>query len=296
MISVSIVIVTHNSDWNIGPCLDSIFDQDFKDFELTVVDNASVDTTKIIINNKFPHVRIIENSENRGSCIAWNQGIAHTSGKYVLCLNDDVTLRSDFLSKMYYCMEDKVTLGALQPKMLSPVTGKIDSVGIHLTVFRKFCDVGSGKDDGEEFNKEQYIFGACGAAVFYRREALDSIKQRNEYFDEDFFCLVEDVDVSWRMQNKGWSTLYYPSAVGTHIRGMSRRRDSFSQFLCMRNRYLMIIKNESLRGIPGLIAAFIIYDSWRNLYMFAVNPRYFFKAAGELIRLFPKMIRKRRGK
>jgi GT2 family glycosyltransferase len=105
MISVSIVMVTHNSDWHLGACLDSIFKQDFKDFELVVVDNASKDTTLTILKNKFPNVPVIENTVNNGSCIAWNQGITHTSGKYVLCLNDDVTLKEDFLSKLYSCME-----------------------------------------------------------------------------------------------------------------------------------------------------------------------------------------------
>lgn len=78
----------------------------------------------------------------------------------------------------------------------------IYSAGICPSFLWRFYDTGSGKEDSLEFGEKRYVFGISAAAAIYRREARESIKQGKEYFDEDFFHLFDDVDVSWRMQKK----------------------------------------------------------------------------------------------
>jgi len=292
MKKISIIIVTFNSSQHIGYCLDSVFNQSFNDYEVIVVDNASEDRTKEILKNRYPDILLIENPRNYGFSKAVNQGIVVASGKLVLCLNDDTRLNTDFLANIHKPMEIENDIGAVQPKVLKP-DNRIDTAGIYLSAFRRFYDIGNGEIDTEKFGQQRYVFGACAAAVLYRKEALEEIRQEDEYFDEDFFCIAEDVDISWRMRKKGWKILYYPDAVCIHTGGASRNNSAIRQYFSMRNRYLMVLKNESLVGFLKFLVVFFLYDIWRNLYMFLMRPRYFLKASYEIIELFPKMIGKR---
>lgn len=293
MREISIILVTHNSSGQIADCLDSIFEQEYKDYELIVVDNVSEDDTKQILRNKNFAITLIENFKNYGYSKALNQGIARAIGKFILCLNDDIKLSNNFLKNIHNAIENQERVGAVQPKVFRPDGKIIDTTGIFLSFLRRFYDVGSGRFDGAEFSRPKLVFGACDAAALYRKEALETIRQGEEYFDEDFFGIVEDVDISWRMQKKGWKILYYPEAICFHNGGVSRRKDKLSQFFTMRNRYLLLLKNESLLGLLRLPFVFLAYDLWRNLYMLLFNPRHFLKASSDIIKLSPKMLKKR---
>jgi len=293
MKAISIILVTFNSSTHIESCLDSIFNQSFKDYEVIVIDNASTDETKSLLKAKYRDVTLLENSENFGPCHARNQGITKASGKFILCLDHDVKLLNNFLENMRKAIESQDTIGAAGAKILMVNAKTIYSTGIYPSYLWRFYDIGSGREDGPGFREKKYVFGVSAAAVIYRREALETIKQNEEYFDEDFFYFFEDVDVSWRIKKRGWHLIYAPDAECLHISGRSRNKDKISQYLCMRNRYLLIMKNESSRGLLRCLIVFFIYDLWRDLFMLIVNPKYFLKAAFEVIKLLPRMFKKR---
>lgn len=294
MNKASIVIVTYNSSPYIEPCLDSILTQGFKDYEVIVIDNASKDATKSILRAKYPNVVLIENPKNFGTCKARNQGIAKAKGKFILCLDHDVRLVGNFLADIYNTIGSQDNLGAVGPKILMRDGKTVYSRGVRLSYLRRFHDIGSGKTDEAKLEQKKYVFGISAAAAIYRKEALESIKQGGEYFDEDFFYFLEDIDLSWRMQKKGWRILYTPQVECLHSGGRSRNKDKISQYLCMRNRYLLIMKNESLLGFLRLFIVFFVYDLWRNIFMFIINPKYFLKATLEVLKLSPKILKKRR--
>ncbi len=293
MSMISIVLVTYNSQDCIESCLDSVFTQDFKDYEIIVVDNASEDKTVQILKNEYQSSALIENKKNYYLSKALNQGITVSKGDFILVMNDDIILKKGFLENIYSAVKGNAVVAAVQPKVLKPDEKTADTLGINLSFFRRFSDI--GRDEiAADFNKQKYIFGASAAACLYRRQALELVKQNGEYFDEDFLCISEDVDLSWRLHKKGWRILYWPLAACVHRGGISRKKCKFAQYLSMRNRYLMILKNESLFGFLSFPVIFVIYDLWRNLYMIFTNTGYFFKAAREVIMLAPKMIKKRR--
>ena len=293
MKTISIVLVTYNAQHYIESCLDSIFKQGFREYEIIVIDNASQDTPKSLIKNRYIDITLIENRENFGACYARNQGIRKAKGEFILFLDHDVILLNNFLKKIYQAIESNYNIGAAGAKILLNDKKTIYSAGIHFSWLWRFSDIGSGKIDSPKFNHRKFVFGVSQAAALYRREALESIRQGEEYFDKDFFYFFEDVDVCWRLQKKGWKILYTPEAECLHIAGRSRNKDRVSQYLCMRNRYLMIIKNESPFGLLRFSIVFFVYDFWRNLFMVMINPWYFLKGLFEVARLVPKMIRKR---
>ena len=271
MSEISIIILTFNSIKFVKSCLDSIFSQDFQNSEVIVIDNGSRDGTVSFIKENYPRVNLIENKDNLGAAKARNQGIEVTKEKWILTLDCDTILEKDFLSKILRLIKNlSPKIGIIQPKILMADKNTIYSCGICLSqLLRRFYDIGKGKFDNGRFDKPQYIFGACSAAALYRREMLETIKEDMGYFDERFFFLVEDVDLAWRAQKKGWRTLYHPEAVCCHNGNSSSLNKSLRQFLCWRNRIFMLKKYRLNRFKLTII--YLFYDLPRLFVLFLSN-------------------------
>ncbi len=104
------------------------------------------------------------------------------------------------------------------------------------------------EDEGQyDDTANRRVFGVCGAAPFYRRTMLEDIRICGEFFDEDFVNYVEDVDLSWRAQLRGWTCVYNPKAIAYHERGATRKNSNKIKrdYLVhgFRNRYCSIVKN-----------------------------------------------------
>ncbi len=249
MSEISIIILTLNSISFIKSCLYSIFVQEgYQNFEIIVVDNGSKDDTVSFIKENYPQIILIENKQNLGACRARNQGIKESRGEWILTLDCDIILKKDFLFRLLNVIKDlSPQLGIIQPKILNVDRKTIYSTGIFFSSIRRFYDMDKGKKDNGKFNRSRYVFGACSAAAVYNRQMLEAIKEDTGYFDERFFFLVEDVDLAWRAQKKGWKALFYPEAVCYHNGNSSQAHKNIRQYYCFRNRYLMINKNERFR-------------------------------------------------
>jgi len=254
---VSVTIVTHNSEIFLNRCLESVFSQDYPSIEIIVVDNNSRDGTRQILAQYQSHLRIILNSENRGFAAAQNQAIREAQGEWVLALNPDVRLAPDFVSRVVRAGEVDAQIGTVCGKLLRagsaleiPFERLIDSAGIYFTPTFRHLDRGSNLPDGPEYNQPAFVFGATAAAALYRKRMIDDISVAGEFFDEDFVLYREDADVSWRAQLLGWQCLYYPEAVGYHVRsvlpGKRTQVPPDINRLSVQNRFLMRIKNAGL--------------------------------------------------
>ncbi len=254
--SVSVGIVTWNSAKYLDSCLQSLLDQNFPNVELTVVDNASKDNSIEIAKNYFPNVKIIPNKGNFGFCKGHNQAIDASSGQYYLPLNPDVVLDSDYISAAVDTMESDAQIGTIATKLYLGAPGdtplQIDLTGLFLDKKRRqylrgFCTVEKGL-----FAKREEVFGVDGAAPLYRRSMLEDIRINGQYFDNSFFAHKEDVDLSWRARIFGWRCVYTPDAVGYHRRTFQPgRRQNIEEIIklhAVKNRYLLLLKNESREG------------------------------------------------
>lgn len=104
--SVSIIIIAFNTVDYIKYCLDSVFSQNFKDFEVIIVDNASTDGTATIIKNYIAekqNVVFLQNDKNLGGAAAGNIGIKKARGEYVFIMDSDDIMPSDTLKTLYHC-------------------------------------------------------------------------------------------------------------------------------------------------------------------------------------------------
>ena len=90
----------------------------------------------------------------------------------------------------------------------------IDSTGIYFTPNMRHLDRGAEEQDRGQFDREQYVFGATGAAAMFRREFIEAVSVEGQFFDEEFFAFREDADLAWRAQLMGWKCLYTPQGSG----------------------------------------------------------------------------------
>ncbi len=218
--------------------------------EVVVVDNASSDGTAALAAR---HLRL----EQRVSyAAAINHAIAE-SGEAVLLLNADCFLAPGFLSAAL----DRLSadgVGSVAPKPLR-VAGperplhEVDATGMFVDRRRKNGLTGFGSPE-TQFSAPGEVFGANGAAALYRRETLlDCALQGREVLDEDMALWASDVDLAWRAQLLGWSCGYEPRALAHHIRTYSPATRPWmseqARRLQFRNRYLMMVKNETGAGL-----------------------------------------------
>ncbi len=294
MSDLSIIIVTYNSGQFIGGCLDSISGQTSKEFEVIIVDNNSTDKTLEIIMQKLPDARLISNKENVGFSRAVNQGIECSGGEFILMLNSDVVLHEDFIRQLKNALlRLPYNVGMISPKLLKMDKQRIDSTGLVLSKARRFYDRGQGSIDLGQFDSQQGIFGPCAAAAIYSKRLLEDIQIGNEYFDEDFFMILEDFDIAWRAKRYGWKAMFFPQLVCYHHGGISRKKSALCQYYTFRNRYLLLIKNAGVYELLMLLVLVPIYEIPRLLFLLLFNS-YAMRSLKEIKRLSPRMWKKRK--
>ncbi len=87
---VSVIIPSYNHERFIRDCIESVLSQTFQDFEIIITDDGSVDNTVNVIKNfSDPRIKLFVHIENRGACIAANNCLIHSSGKYIAMLSSD---------------------------------------------------------------------------------------------------------------------------------------------------------------------------------------------------------------
>lgn len=299
---ISIIIVNWNHADYLSACLDSIHEQTFNDYEVVIIDNNSQDDSLNKLKCLCENLKIKKLEDNFGFSKAFNLGLTLCEGDYILSLNPDVVLNKYFLEKIYAKISSNPLNGIVSPKLLrADNQQKIDSTGLFLNFLRNPFDRGQGEIDKGQYDKKELVFGACGAASLFSKKMIEELKINNEFLDEDFFAYYDDADISWRANIYGWRCIYTPDAVATHVRGWG---DTLSKFkkngknnyglrMALRNKYLMIIKNDHINELLWVIPILIIYDALKFLLLLFVNPKALFGYI-DLIRLFPNAVKKRK--
>ncbi|MFH1783029.1 MAG: glycosyltransferase family 2 protein [Candidatus Omnitrophota bacterium] len=268
---ISVIVVNHNRSALLKRCLESLRGQSLMDFEVIVVDNASSDDSVEMVKTYFQDAKVIQNTTNLYFSKAYNQGMEASYGSFILCLNNDAYLEKDFLKEALFAIGKDEKIGMVSGKILREDKLTIDSTGLFLGRNRKPIERGyglpsyakatEGRRDTGLYDKEEYIFGVSGSCAFYRKKMLEDIKDKHGYFDERFEMYYEDLDLSWRAQKKGWKAYYTPKAIAYHKRssGFFTIPDDLKKKY-IRNRYLCMKKNDSLKDVIWNIPFILIYE------------------------------------
>jgi GT2 family glycosyltransferase len=189
-------------------------------------------------------------------------------------------------------------------------TNFIDTTGIAITREHRFIDRGQGDIDHGQFDQEEEIFGASGAAAIYRLSAIDDVAfinedKKKEYFDELMFMYKEDVDLAYRLQWAGYKCIYIPTAVVYHDRSVEARGRGFFNIIRSRigrkkqykewswlNHHILLQKMLDNDYSGGVRIKTFFYEIKSNLYVLIFEP-YLIKQWWQLLKL-RKQIKQRR--
>ncbi len=268
MAPVSVLILNYNGREFIEACLRSVYAQDCPLREVLVVDNGSSDGSPEVVKERFPQARLIEAGTNLGFAGGMNLGIRESQGDMLLLLNPDVVLESGYVEGLVEAIADDPSYGSAIGKVYRFPVGErkvIDTTGHVIYKNRLFTDRGEDEVDTGQFNQADDVFGACAGVGLYRREMLEDVKEGDEYFDESFFLFLEDTDLSWRAQLRGWKCRYVPKAVAYHHRGgTAKRRTKVVELNNYKNRYMMLIKNDPFSDMVRHAHHFLLTDSLKT--------------------------------
>jgi GT2 family glycosyltransferase len=255
---VSIIIVNWNGKQWLGDCLSSIFKQDYKNFEIVVVDNRSTDGSIEYLRENFPQVKVVQNHENLGFAEGNNIGVRHTQGSLVLLLNNDTVVTQDFLSKLVEKMLSALSIGACQPKIrLLDQPDRLDSVGSFPTRTGFFRHYGLNEIDSSQYDHLEEIFSPKGACLLIRKDVFEKING----FDSDFFCYFEETDLAWRIWLAGYRVVLVPQAIIYHKMGATSQKLNFDfvQFHSNKNRINSYIKNLGALNLLCLLPIHLFF-------------------------------------
>jgi GT2 family glycosyltransferase len=278
--TVSVNIVTFNSEDDITDCLKAVSAQDYMVRQVVVIDNASTDQSaarvKACADMFGGRLLLIENPMNAGFAPAHNQALGCNRTDYVLVLNPDVTLAEDYISRLVRHMEQDARIGSATGKLLLKENPRvIDSTGLSMNRARRAFDRGAGQP-AENWIISGEVFGVSGAAAMYSRRMIDDISMDGEFFDADFFAYKEDVDVAWRAQLLGYKAWYDADAIGLHERGwkVSGRGDKplYIRRVSYINRYKMIVKNEGTASLLKTLIYSLPYEVAAHGYILLREP------------------------
>lgn len=268
---VSVGVVLWNSATHISTLADCIVKQQDAAIELIVVDNASADDGLAEFHARCPQLKVIQNDENRGYCGAHNQAICASQGKYYMPLNPDVALQPHYIAALVETLESHPDCGSAAGKLLRDESGVLDTTGLFLDRKRHQYLRGHGEKDKGQYDSDGEVFGVDGAAPLYRREMLERIKIDGQYFDQNFFAHKEDVDLAWRAQIAGWKCWYNPQATAIHPRhfrpGHRATISAATRLHAVKNRYLLLLRNESSQGWRRDGIQILWYDLQIALYL-----------------------------
>lgn len=263
---VAVHLVTYNNEDTIGACITALQAQNIP-ISLYIIDNASTDRTVERVREMGLAIHV--NTTNLGYAVAHNQAIVQTQSEFILTLNPDLLLQPNFIPTMCKVMDENPQLGSaagllLRIESIGAMPTAIDSVGLFMRRNRRQGLLLDGAPIEQAPTESRPIFGPDGAAAFYRRAMLEDIAIDGEIFDEDFFIHKEDVDVCWRAQLRGWASVYVPQAIAHHIRsfrpGTRHRVNTRLRQCAVRNRYLLMIKNEMSTLFRRDFLRIIVYD------------------------------------
>jgi GT2 family glycosyltransferase len=250
---ISVIIVNFNGLRFLEPCLSSLANQSFNNFEIILVDNGSSDGSADFVRQHFPRVILVETGKNLGFAGGTNAGIRVAKGEFILTLNNDTVVDPHILEEIQKPMILDPKTGMCASKMLLP-DGKINSTGICISRSGAAWDRGLNEPDTGQYDTVGEVFGPCAGAALYRRSMLDTIG----LFDEDFFLFMEDVDLAFRARLAGWICTYVPGARVMHIHGGTAGfKSDMSIYYGNRNVFWYVVKNFPWRiflfSLPWII-------------------------------------------
>jgi GT2 family glycosyltransferase len=263
---VAVVILNWNGIKYLQDFLPSVIGSTYSNLEIIVGDNASTDESVAFISRNYPSIRIISTSTNLGFAGGYNEVLRQVTADYYVLLNSDVEVTAEWIEPVIALMESNPLIAAAQPKILAykdkrkfeyagAAGGFIDRYGYAFCRGRIFDAL---ETDLNQYDQSTEIFWASGAAFFIKRVIWDE----SGGLDPHFFAHMEEIDLCWRLKNKGYKIMYCPDSQVYHVGGGALSVESpYKTYLNFRNNLVMLQKNLP----PGKSFRVIFIRFWLDL-------------------------------
>jgi len=274
MNKVAIAILNFNGENYLRKFLPSVISKS-TGHEVIVIDNASSDYSRELLKTEFPTVRTIHLDQNLGFSGGYNEGIKQIDAEFVVLLNSDIEVTSNWLAPIIAYMEHEPTIAACQPKVLDynkkshfeyagASGGFIDFLGYPFCRGRLFQSL---EEDKGQYNDSRDVFWATGACLIVRKEAYQQVGG----LEEDFFAHMEEIDLCWRFWNNGYRVSVCPEGVVYHVGGGTlAKAHPRKTYLNFRNGLSLLLKNESNYHLLWKIPLRFILD-WIAALQFSIE-------------------------
>ena len=245
---IAIVILNWNGKNFLQQFLPSVLSTTYSNHEVIVADNGSSDDSLNFMRSNYPAIRLIRFEHNLGFAKGYNEALKQIEADYYALLNSDAETEPGWLQPMVRLLESDVSIAACQPKLLlfankkmfeysGAAGGWLDKYGYPFARGRVFdvCE-----EDHGQYDQQEPIFWASGAALFIRARVFHEMQG----FDEYFFAHQEEIDLCWRLQLAGYKIYSCPASVVYHVGGGTLPKgNSRKTYLNFRNNKIMLSKN-----------------------------------------------------
>ncbi len=250
--------------------------------DLYVADNASTDDSIKVLQNQFPEVKIIQNSDNFGFAKGYNEALKHIIADVYALVNSDIEVTENWLEPIIETFSNEQSIAIIQPKILDfknkekfeyagAAGGFIDKYGYPFCRGRVFENL---EPDLGQYNNSIEIFWASGACFFIRSEVFHALNG----FDADFFAHQEEIDLCWRAFNKRYVAKFVPDSIVYHVGGATLNQGSpLKTFLNFRNSLFMLTKNlPKIKLVPILFNRMVLDGFAAFYFLLQGKPKHFF--------------------
>lgn len=249
MKKVAVVILNWNGEELLKKFLPSVIAHTPQEWaEVVVADNGSTDGSISFLQEFFPAVKIIPFEQNYGFSSGYNRAIEQLEHPYTVLLNSDIEVTPGWLDEPVRLLEKEPAVAAVQPKILSyrdkklfeyagACGGYIDKYGYPFCRGRIF---GVIEEDKGQYDSTVDILWGSGACLFIRTSLYKEMGGLDDYF----FAHQEEIDLCWRLRNKGYRIVCTPRSTVYHVGGATLATEHpHKTFLNFRNNLLMLYKN-----------------------------------------------------
>ena len=299
---IAVVILNWNGRSLLEEFLPSVI-QFSKEATIYVADNASTDNSVTYITNSFPEVNVIRNKINGGYAKGYNDALKNINADIFCLLNSDIEVTKNWLTPIISTFQKDSNVAVVQPKILDykkkthfeyagAAGGFIDKLGYPYCRGRIFDTL---EKDSNQYNDCIDIFWASGACLFIKKTVFEEVGK----LDEDFFAHQEEIDLCWRVRNKGYLIKYQGESCVYHLGGATLNNLSPKKtFLNFRNNLLMIVKNVAPSQVFFIIFLRLLLDGIAGIKLIIdKKPSHclaILKAHFSFYRNLPKFIKKRK--
>lgn len=298
MEKVTVAVTNYNGEHYLPECLDAIKALDYPELDILVVDNASTDGSVAYLKKHHPDVGILSLKENNGPGPARNAALQAAGSRLVFSLDNDAVVTPSCLRILVEALEKEPEAAIAEPRsffyhqrdVIHYDGGLCNYIGLmHLRNF--FAPKEKAPSD------RTFVDSAIAVALLMDR---DRVAQAGNY-DESFFILYEDFDLSLRLRLMGYRIVHIPEAVVYHregTAGISFRSGPYTSrraFFHSRNRWVCLLKTYSLKSLLLTLPAHLLYELMWMAFLVPKGLLFeYFKGKGSLLRLLPVILKKRR--